>query len=98
MATMSTPRDEERVARKKQRDLDKLHEGAAKAREHEQGTKLAGVIRDELARNRSCRCPITPRSTLNEIMALGAGCTAGLHGHGGYICPTLDAIRRRMGR
>jgi hypothetical protein len=94
---MTTPYEEERAARKRQRDLDRLQEGAARAREKEVSTKLAGVIREELARNRSCRCGITPRTTLTQIMALGAGCTAGRYS-GGWVCPTLDAIRRRMGR
>ena len=40
-----------------------------------------------------CRCPITPDSTLEDLLALGAGCTAGR-----WVCPTLDAIRRRLGR
>ena len=94
---MTTPLEEERAARKKQRDLDRLQQGAAAAREKETSTKLATIIRDELAHNRGCQCGITPRTTLAQIMALGAGCTAGRYG-GGWVCPTLDAIRRRMGR
>ncbi len=39
-----------------------------------------------------CRCPITPDSTLRDLVALGAGCTAGR-----WVCPTLDGIRRRLG-
>jgi hypothetical protein len=93
--TATTPQEEERAARKRQRDLDKLRKGAEHAREREAGTKLAGIIRDELARNRACRCGITPRTTWAQIQALGEGCT---HRYNGYICPTLDAIRRRMGR
>ena len=96
--TMTTTQEEEREARKKQRDLDRLQQGAARAREKEATTKLAGIIREELARNQSCQCGITTRTTLAQIMALGAGCTAGSHGRGGYVCPALDAIRRRMGR
>jgi len=93
--TTTTPRDEERAARKQQRDRDKLQAGAARAREAEARTKLAGIIRDELARNRGCTCGITTRTTLTQIAELGEGCT---HKYNGYICPTLDAIRRRMGR
>jgi hypothetical protein len=94
MAVM-TPLEEERAARKRQRDRDRLQQGAERHREQEARTKLAGIICDELARNRGCRCGITPRTTLAEIAALGEGCT---HRYNGYICPTLDAIRRRMGR
>jgi hypothetical protein len=33
--------------------------------------------------------------TVADLSALGEGCT---HRSQGYICPTLDAVRRRMGR
>lgn len=91
----ATPREEERAARERQRRLDRMRKGAERAREKEARTKLAGIIREELARNRGCECGITPRTTWAEIMALGEGCT---HRYNGYVCPTLDAIRRRMGR
>jgi hypothetical protein len=95
MITASSPQEEERAARKRQRDLDKMQKGAEVAREQEKRTKLAGIIGDELARNRGCQCGITWRTTWAEIQTLGEGCT---HRYNGYICPTLDAIRRRMGR
>ncbi len=55
--------------------------------------RRAESIREELAkpRARECRCVITPQSTNEELRELGAGCTAGR-----WVCPTLDAIRRRL--
>lgn len=99
MAT-TTPREEERAAREKQRQLERARKEAAKQRAKEKDSKLQGVIRDELSRPRAalCHCGFTTRTTMAEIQAMGAGCKAGQNGHGGYVCPTLDAIRRRMGR
>jgi hypothetical protein len=39
------------------------------------------------------RCPLTPGSTLTELLALGAGCTASRS-----VYLTLDAIRPRLRR
>jgi hypothetical protein len=44
-------------------------------------------------RAKECGCPITPDSTLTDLLALGAGCSTGR-----WVRPTLDAIRRRLGR
>ena len=89
--TASTPRTEERAAHERARALRRAR--AAKA--NTDAGRRAAVIREELARPRAkeCRCPITPTSTLKELLELGAGCTAGR-----WVCPTLDAIRRRLGR
>ncbi len=86
----STPKNEERAAR----DRLKAIERARAAKEKATARRRAGVIRDELARPRAkdCRCPITAQSTLEQLRALGAGCTAGQ-----WVCPILDAIRRRVG-
>jgi hypothetical protein len=91
----TTPHDEERAAREEQRRLDKMQKGAERWREQESRTKLQEIIRDELRqpRSRYCRCGITLRTTKAQLRALGAGCTAGR-----WVCPTLDAIRRRMDR
>jgi hypothetical protein len=57
------------------------------------------VIAEEKARPRNpvCRCRITPDMSLEQLNALGAGCTAGVGFRPGYVCPCLDAIRRRLG-
>jgi hypothetical protein len=90
MTAPTTPRAEERVARDRLKAINRAHATNAKAT----ARRRADVIRDELARPRAkhCRCPITAQSTLEQLRALGAGCTAGQ-----WVCPTLDAIRRRLG-
>jgi hypothetical protein len=89
------PRAEERAAREQHRQLTRARKEADRKREKEAGTKLAGIIREELARPRAraCRCGITSRTTRAELQALGAGCTTGR-----WVCPVLDTIRRRMDR
>lgn len=90
MTGPTTPRTDERVARIQRRALERAR--AAKTKSN--APRRANVIREELARPRveECRCAITPHSTLEQLLALGAGRTAGR-----WVCPTLDAIRRRPG-
>jgi hypothetical protein len=90
MTTFATARNEKRAARDRFKAIERARAASAKAT----ARRRADVIRDELARPRAkdCRCPITPASTLEQLRALGAGCTAGQ-----WVCPTLDAIRRRLG-
>ena len=91
MTIDTTPQTEERAARQRVRAIQRARAAKAKA----DARRRAAVIREELARPRAkdCRCPITPDSTLEDLLALGAGCTAGR-----WVCPTLDAIRRRLAR
>lgn len=49
----------------------------------------ASTIRD----NCSCIVKMGPGTTQEEIRALGIGCTA--KDHGRWVCPSLDAVRRR---
>jgi hypothetical protein len=90
MTTSTSPENEERAARERLKAIERARAANAKAN----ARRRADVIRDELARPRAkdCRCPITPASTIEQLPALGAGCTAGR-----WVCPTLDAIRRRLG-
>jgi hypothetical protein len=90
MTACTTPKVEERSARDRLKAIERARAANAKASARGRGE----VIRDELARPRAkdCRCPITPATTLEELRALGAGCTAGR-----WVCPTLDAVRRRLG-
>jgi hypothetical protein len=90
MTTSTSPENEERAARERLKAIERARAANAKAN----ARRRADVIRDELARPRAkdCRCPITPASTIEQLRALGAGCTAGR-----WVCPTLDAIRRRLG-
>jgi hypothetical protein len=90
MTTSTTPKNEERSARERLKAIERARAANAKATARRRGD----VIRDELARPRAedCRCPITPASTVEELRALGSGCSAGR-----WVCPTLDAVRRRLG-
>lgn len=90
MTASTTPKVEERAAR----DRLKAIERARRAKAKTNARRRADLIREELARPRAkdCRCPITPATTPGQLRALGAGCTAGQ-----WVCPTLDAIRRRLG-
>jgi hypothetical protein len=90
MTAPTTPRTEELAARDQLRAIERARAAKTKAN----ARRRADVIREELARPRAkeCRCPIAPQSTLEQLRALGAGCTAGR-----WVCPTLDAIRRRLG-
>jgi hypothetical protein len=85
----TTPKAEERAARDRLNAIKRARTANANAN----GRRRADVIRDELTRPRAkdCRCPITPASTPEQLRGLGAGCTAGR-----WVCPTLDAIRRRL--
>lgn len=87
----TAPQREERAARERLRAI--RHARAAKAKA--EARRRATLLREELTRSRAkdCRCPITPDSTIEDLRAFGAGCTAGQ-----WVCPTLDAIRRRLGR
>jgi len=89
------PREEERDAKKQERQLERARAAAADKRETEARTKLGNIIREEmqLPRWKHCKCGITLRTTRAEIDAMGAGCTAGR-----WVCPTLDAIRRKLER
>jgi hypothetical protein len=90
MTAPTTPKGEERAAHDRLKAIERARAANAKTN----ARRRADVIRDELARPRAkhCRCPITPRSRLEQLRELGAGCTAGR-----WVCPTLDAVRRRLG-
>jgi hypothetical protein len=94
MSISTTPREEEQAARKRERDNAKRDAARDAKADKERRSKLANIIRDELARERAkqCRCGITTRTTWAEIRALGEGCTGDR-----WICPVLDTVRRRMG-
>jgi hypothetical protein len=91
MTVTTTPQIEERVARERIRAIQPARAAKAKA----DARRRAAVIREELTRPgaKDCHCPVTTDSTREDLIALGAGCTAGR-----WVCPTRDAIRRRLGR
>lgn len=85
----SGPRAKERPAVQRLRSVNR----AQLARRVQAARRRAQTITEELARPRAqdCRWQITPSTTDAQLSALGAGCTAGR-----WVCPTLDAIRRRL--
>ena len=90
MTACTTPKVEERSARDRVNATERARAANAKA----SARRRADVIRHELAhpRAKDRRCPITPATTLAELRAVGAGCTAGR-----WVYRTLDAVRRRPG-
>lgn len=86
-------RAEERAARQDAKRRAKLDKGAAAYRARKQRDALQDAIRDTRERWPRCRCQLRGIRTIDELQALGAGCTAP-----GYVCPRLDTIRRRLGR
>ena len=90
MTAPTTRKAEERAARHRLKAIERARAAKTKAT----ARRAATVIRDELARPRAkdYRCTITPQSTLEQLRALGSGCTGGQ-----WVCPTLHVIRRRLG-
>ena len=90
MTTSASPKNEECATFER---LDAI-ERARTAKAKSNARRRTDLILDELARPRvnDCRCPITPHIALEQLQSLGAGCTAGQ-----WVCPTLDAISRRLG-
>lgn len=83
-------------------------EPGTEVKHHEGPEDLSRVIRSTLdrlgKRAINCRCGIVPTMTRQQLTALGAGCTGRVHKPGdlagsdpGYVCPTLDTIRRAIG-
>jgi hypothetical protein len=56
------------------------------------------VIAESAKGHPRCRCELRADMTRDELVALGAGCTASRHvGDVGWVCPRLDTVRRRLG-
>jgi hypothetical protein len=93
VSTIEQVRDEEREARQAQRERDREERDRDRRRDKQAQSVLGAIIREELARERAkqCKCGITPSWTRQQLRDFGSGCTSGL-----WVCPVLDAIRRRM--
>lgn len=93
-----TPEEEEREAKRKL----KIAENKKKAGEIRSAAGRAETIREIRSADnaRSCRCPLTPSMTLEEILRMKT-CTEGgsgsAHNGAGFICPVTDRLRRRLG-
>ena len=68
--------------------------GQSQAQEH-----LDDVIARVLAKPRAqrCGCGLHEGISRAQIRGLGAGCTAATPHRLGWVCPTLDAVRRGAG-
>ena len=67
-------------------------------KEHLPPIVTAKIIRETGDRYPTCKCedmdiPLEPGIYIDDLYMLGSGCTAGL-----YVCPRLDAVRRRLGK
>ena len=92
------PRAQARQDDKRERQLARLQAAAAKHNQLARRERLATAIAETRVRYLECRCPLHDRLTDRELTALGAGCTASTeHRPVGWVCPRLDAVRRRMG-
>lgn len=89
-------RSDERRARRQLRDAQRLQRGAARRRRQEERRRFRQVLADTAKSWPTCTCPLTPDLEREQLHALGAGCTAGDGLRPGYVCPRLDAVRRRL--
>jgi hypothetical protein len=83
---------EEREARERHRRLERARRARAAAVERERRQRLAAAIAETLKRWPGCRCELRTAMTSRELRDLGGGCT-----HPLWVCPRLDAVRRRVG-
>jgi hypothetical protein len=87
-----TAAEEERAAREQLRHQQKMHRGAARARQRSWRERLRDAMRETRTRYPRCKCALHCGMTREELRDLASGCTAPDH-----VCPRLDTVRRRMG-
>jgi hypothetical protein len=93
----SDPRAEERAARARYRRGQRLARARAQAAKRAWRHRLRTAIAESAKAHPSCRCELRANMTREELVDLGAGCTASRDvGDIGWVCPRLDAIRRRL--
>jgi hypothetical protein len=91
-------RAEERVARARYRRGQRLARARARAAARAWRIRLRAVIAESARDHPRCRCELCADMTREQLVALGAGCTASRYlGNIGWICPRLDTVRRRLG-
>lgn len=59
------------------------------------------AIEDAMRWNKTCTCPelgLTPGLPIAQLIELDSGCTGLDNGGPGYVCPSLDSVRRRYGK
>lgn len=90
-ATATTPREEERAALERHRNLQRAQRAAATQRERDYARRVREAAADTRAAHPRCSCDFRGVRSREELVSMGAGCTAY------YVCPRLDAVRRRLG-
>ena len=83
--------EDERRARARQRGLAKAHRATRDASVRQQRAAITAALR--AVPRGQCRCELRPGMTRTDLAALGGGCMMPA-----FVCPRLDAVRRRVGR
>jgi hypothetical protein len=92
------PRAEERAARARYRRGQRLARARARAAKQAWRRRLRALITESARAHPRCHCDLRADMTREELIGLGAGCTASRHlGDVGWVCPRLDHVRRRLG-
>ena len=92
------PRAEERAARARYRRGQRLARARARAARRAWQRRLRALIAESASDHPRCRCDLRTDMTRDELVGLGAGCTASRYlGEIGWVCPRLDRVRRRLG-
>jgi hypothetical protein len=91
-------RAEERTARARYRRGLRLARARARAAQRAWRSRLRAAIADSAHDHPRCCCDLRASMTREQLVDLGAGCTASRYfGDIGWVCPRLDQVRRRMG-
>lgn len=92
------PRVEERAAGARYRRGQRLALARARAAKRAWQSRLRAVIAESAKDHPRCRCTLRADMTREDLLGLGAGCTASRYlGDIGWVCPRLDQVRRRLG-
>jgi hypothetical protein len=91
MTTAEQVRADERAAREKVRRA--RHAQRVKAHVHEREVRAELRTRQ---REAGCRCSVESLDP-EYLIGMGAGCKAGSGYRPGYVCPTLNWLRLRLG-
>jgi hypothetical protein len=91
VTTAEAVRHEERDAWRHQREAERLARFGRAVASRRRRESIAQAIREAPA-DKHCRCALRAGMGDDDLSALGAGCTAPR-----YVCPRLDAVRRRVG-
>lgn len=89
--TMADVQSEEREVLARHRRLERARAKAAKVAERAWRQRLREAARETRARHPRCRCDFRGVQTRQELTGM-VGCCDPM-----FVCPRLDAVRRKMG-